>query len=387
MRILAVGGGSGGHVTPVAAVCSELRKTHPSAEIRVWCDRKFYQQAFATMLAVDGHIKVEPIIAGKFRRYHGLSVLKQVSQLRTIVIPNAIDSVKMTAGFFQSIYKLLVWRPDVVFSKGGFVCLPVGIAAHLLRIPLVIHDSDAHPGLTSRVLARWAQVIATGAPLKYYSYPKSKARYIGIPVSSMAKPFSVAKQRVAKQDLGMNEHDPLVVITGGGLGARSINEATLKVLDDLLGFCSVILIAGKDNLQDLKSRAGKRSNLQIHGYVSSDTMQQMLGAADIVVSRAGATTLLELAALAKPAVIIPNEHLTGGHQVKNAAVYSQAKAIVVLEDTRLKAEPLSLVDVINATLLHKPTLKKLSTNIHTFAKPDAAKDMAKIIIGAATNVR
>lgn len=377
-----VGGGSGGHVTPVAAVCSELKKTHPEAEVRVWCDRKFYQQAFATMVGVDGHIKVEPIIAGKLRRYHNLSIVRQLMQVRAIVLPNIIDSFKLLAGTVQSIAKLLVWRPDVVFSKGGFVCLPVGVAARLLRIPLVIHDSDAHPGLTSRILSRWADVIATGAPLKYYNYPKERSHYVGIPVASTAKPFTSAKQREVKEALGFSQHEPLVVITGGGLGAAAINNAVAKVIDDLLAFSSIALVAGKDNVEELTTKLGKRKNLQIHGYLSPDSMQRMLGAADIVISRAGATTLLELAALAKPSIIIPNAMLTGGHQTKNAAVYKQAKAIVVLEDMQLRAEPLSLVDAINATLLNKATMQRLSKNIHEFARPNAAKDMVKLIVGA-----
>ncbi len=377
-----VGGGSGGHVTPVAAVCSQFKKSYPDAEIRVWCDQKFYQQAFATMVSVDGHIKVEPIIAGKLRRYYKLSIFRQLLQLRTIVVPNIIDVFKMLAGTVQSFVKLLLWRPDVVFSKGGFVCLPVGVAARLLKIPIVIHDSDAHPGLTSRVLARWATTIATGAPLKHYSYPKDKSHYIGIPVASTAKPYPPSKQRETKKGLGFNEHEPLIVITGGGLGAKSINDAAAHVMTDLLGFTSVALVAGKANEGELSEKLGKHKNLQIHGYVSPDTMQKMLGAADIVVSRAGATTLLELAALAKPSIIVPNERLTGGHQVKNAAVYKQAKSIVLLEDATLQAEPLSLVDAINATLLNKEAMKRLSTNIHEFAKPNAAKDMMKLIVEA-----
>lgn len=377
-----VGGGSGGHVTPVAAVCNEFKKSYPDAEIRFWCDRKFYQQAFATMVAVDGHIRVEPILAGKLRRYHKLSIVRQLLQFRSIVLPNIIDGFKLVGGFVQSFVKLLVWRPDVVFSKGGFVCLPVGVAAHILRIPLVIHDSDAHPGLTSRILSRWAKVIATGAPLKHYSYPKDRSHYIGIPVTSAAKPYTSAKQRETKEALGFSEHEPLVVITGGGLGAAAINDAAAKVMDDLLRFTSVALIAGKANYDELSTTIGKRKNLQIHGYVSSDTMQKYLGAADIVVSRAGATTLLELASLAKPSIIVPNENLTGGHQLKNAAVYKQAKAIVILEDSRLRTEPLSLVDSINATLLNKDTMKRLAANIHGFARPNAAKDMMKLIVGA-----
>src|SRR3982750_4695864 len=107
MRILAVGGGSGGHVTPVAAVCNELRKLSPDAEIRFWCDRKFYQQAFTTMVSVDGHIKVQPIIAGKLRRYHKLSVVRQLLQVRTIVLPNLVDTFKILAGTVQSLAMLL----------------------------------------------------------------------------------------------------------------------------------------------------------------------------------------------------------------------------------------------------------------------------------------
>src|SRR6478736_8218346 len=113
MRILAVGGGSGGHVTPVAAVFSEIKKSDPHAEIRFWCDSKFYQQAFTTMVAVDGYIKVEPIVAGKLRRYHKMSIMQQLLRFRTIVLPNIVDAGKLVVGTVQSFFKLLIWRPDV----------------------------------------------------------------------------------------------------------------------------------------------------------------------------------------------------------------------------------------------------------------------------------
>lgn len=183
--------------------------------------------------------------------------------------------------------------------------------------------------------------------------------------------------------MGFSEHEPLVVITGGGLGAASINNAVTKIMPDLLSFTSVALVAGEAHADEIKANVKSRKNLQIHGYLASEAMQRLLGAADIVVSRAGATTLLELAALAKPSIIVPNIHLTGGHQVKNAAVYAQAKAVILLEDAQLDAEPLALVDAINATLLNKNTMQRLAKNIHTFAKPDAARDMAKIIVEAA----
>ncbi|MGB2787244.1 MAG: glycosyltransferase, partial [Candidatus Saccharimonadaceae bacterium] len=195
MRILAAGGGSGGHVTPVVAVIREIRKKHPRAEIRFWCDNKFEPQARGIIHGFDDRIVVQSIASGKFRRYHQYAWWRQLFRLRDIVLPNIRDGFLVVVGFFQSIWRMIWWRPDVVFCKGGFVCLPIGLAAKLLGIPLVIHDSDAHPGLTNRVLGRFANQIATGASLEYYSYPAERSRYVGIPVRPDFRPFS-AKQRI-----------------------------------------------------------------------------------------------------------------------------------------------------------------------------------------------
>ena len=243
-----------------------------------------------------------------------------------------------------------------------------------------------HSGLLHRTAHVW--FLNSKGQLLIQKRAKNKKTFPGYWDNSASGHVAAGKSSVegayieTKEELGFSQHEPLIVITGGGLGATTINNAFVKVADDLLGFSSVALVAGKANVDELSTTIGKRDKLQLYGYVASDTMQKLLGAADIVVSRAGATTLLELAALAKPSIIVPNENLTGGHQLKNAAVYKQAKAIVVLEDARLKAEPLSLVDAINATLLNKDTMKRLSTNIREFAKPDASKDMMKLIIGA-----
>jgi len=109
---------------------------------------------------------------------------------------------------------LLLWRPDVMFAKGGFVCLPAGIAARLLKIPLVIHDSDSHPGLTNRILAKWATYIATGAPLHNYPYDKKITHYTGIPVREEFRPYNEEERKEVKRVLGFDESRPLVVVTG-----------------------------------------------------------------------------------------------------------------------------------------------------------------------------
>lgn len=298
-----------------------------------------------------------------------------------IVLPNIRDFFLAGIGFLQSLVKLVFWRPDVVFTKGGFVCLPVGLAAKILGIPLVIHDSDAHPGLTNRILAKWATSIATGSPLKYYSYPPERSHYVGIPVASDCVPSSDASQKQMKRELGVNSDRPLVVITGGGLGARRINDAVVSILDELLPVTSVILVSGVgqyDELAPLVPHDDPR--FQLHAFVTPIT--PMLGAADIVVARAGATTLLELAAMAKPTILIPNGYLTGGHQLKNAAVYAEKQAVVIVDEHELDASPDTLVKEVKHLVTDARELGILAKNIHTFAKPKAAEDMAAMILAA-----
>lgn len=375
-----MGGGSGGHVTPVVAVLKELRAAHPKVELRFWCDTSFAPQARSIVGAFDSTIPVHTIASGKLRRYHHLNLWQHLAW-PSLVWENLIDLFKVAGGFFQSLAKLIVWRPDVVFTKGGFVCLPVGLAARVLNIPLVIHDSDAHPGLTNRILARWATTIATGAPLDYYDYPSNKSHYVGIPVSELFRPFSKKEQESAKQSWGVPRDKPLVVVTGGGLGAKRLNNTTIEVLGHLQGLASVILVSGAGQYDELRERFPDDSKkFQIYRFV--DNMHELLGAADIVVTRAGATTMLELAALGKPTVIVPNAALTGGHQVKNARVYEEAQVAIVLNEDEMVDNPNLLVKAVKSYLNDPKTTETMSKRFREFAKPNAAKDMAKLIVKA-----
>lgn len=360
----------------------ELGKRYPEAEIRFWCDRNFEAQARSLLAAYDPELPVQTIISGKLRRYHTLPMWRQALRLRTIVWPNIRDGFKVAAGTVQCVWRLLWWRPDVIFTKGGYVCLPIGIAARLLGIPLVIHDSDAHPGLTNRILARWARTILTGAPLEHYPYPASRSRYVGIPITvTLADPSLTPAERRTALDLAPDR--PLVVCTGGGLGAQRVNAAIIESLEALLGEATVVLVTGQVNYDETIAEVGRAgygddARLKVYPFISGN-LHEYFAAADVVITRAGMTTLLELAALARPTIIIPNAYLTGGHQVKNAAVYESTGGAIVVAEADIEANPSLLAATVRDLLHDTQRQAQLIDSIRTLARPHAARDTADAI--------
>ncbi len=326
-------------------------------------------------------VEVSTIYAGKLRRYHGETWWQRLRDIRTIAY-NIRDIALIGLGFVQSAWMLLTKRPDVVFAKGGYVCLPLGLAAALLRIPIVIHDSDTRPGLTNCVLARFAARIGTGSPLENYSYDKSKTSYVGVPISEQFRPFSDEAKQAARHNLGMIDVlAPLVVVTGGGLGARSINQAMVRSAPDLIkAGLHVYHVTGKKHFESIKSQLPDHPHYIAVPFVYRD-MHAVLGAADVVVSRGSATFLQELAGLAQPTIIVPAAHL--GDQVKNAAVYEAAEAAIVATDHEI-ADGDTLGQMIMSLINSPAQRSKLSQKLHQFARPSAARDMALIIASVVT---
>lgn len=367
-------------MTPVVAVLREIKDRYPRVELRFWTDKSFYSQAKSMIADFDETVPVHTITAGKFRRFNHVSLFRQFF-LPSLFFRNFRDLFRVIGGFLQSLTKLILWRPDVVFAKGGYVCLPVGMAARLLRIPLVIHDSDAHPGLTNRVLSKWATYIATGAPLEFYPYPKSKSKYVGIPIAPEFHPYNLVQQREAKREWGIDSKQPLIVVTGGGLGATRINNTVATTLNSLQKYGSVILVAGQGQYDSLRAILPDDSiHFQLYPFVPN--MHSLLGAADLVVTRAGATVILELAALKKPTILIPNAKLTGGHQVKNAIVYEEADAVKVIDEEEMMTNPAILAKEIKSLLDNPDKMQEMAEKLSEFAKPNAASDVVDMILDA-----
>ena len=410
MKILVVGGGSGGHITPAMAVVREILGKRPRAQIEFWTDRKYYKNVVKITTEIGmrrgdeartgsrarPYIRVRKIMAGKFHRYSGWGIKDYVINwqvtLKDLIWGNICGFVGFTGGLIQSFVRLVgrEGRPDVVFLKGGFVGLPVGMVAKILKIPYVIHESDAVPGLANRLLMNKAEVVATGVEYSFREASES-SRFVftGTPVAPEFRPVNERQQKSLKKALGFDSDRPLVIVTGGSQGSQNINVAMREILPEMLKRTSVGLIAGRKHYEDMidlkkyEKWDGAKLNSNFRMWSFCPNMDELMGAADIVISRAGATTIAELAALKKAVVLVPFERLPGGHQLKNAENMEKTEAVLVVKDADMQEQPGMLLTA-TMKLVRSPKLRVvLAENLHKIAKPNAAEKLAEIIINIA----
>lgn len=300
---------------------------------------------------------------------------------------NFRDFFRVIGGILASRRILKKLKPDVVFSKGGYVAVPVGIAAHWRHIPIVTHDSDAIPGLANRIIGRWASLHATGMPAQNYSYPKGTVRYVGIPIDDRIKPVSKADQADFKRQIGFLKDSLVLLVAGGGLGAQSLNEKLIAIAPELLVANPKLRIVHLSGRQHEKAVSGQYADslerdmidqVKVIGF--TDEFYKYSGAADLVVTRAGATVLAELAAQHKACIVVPSPVLTAGHQLKNAQILGNSGlAEVVAND----AEPRVLRGAINSLLGSQRRRDSYAQKLGATAHTDAAQKLAKILFETA----
>lgn len=375
MRIVLAGGGSGGHVTPLKAIYDVLRQEQPSAEVIVMTDTGF--RGRTTEIFAEDQVTVRTVLSGKYRRYHSKSLLWHLTHIPTL-LANLRDLFLLGFGTLQMIVRFLLQRPDVVFCKGGFACVPVGIAARLYRVPLIIHDSDTRPGLTNRILSRWAHTIATGMPPEFYPYPKQKVIYTGIPVKAAFRPVGTRQQEEYKKELGLAPQRRLLLVTGGGNGSLPVNiklsQGAQQLLED---DWSIVLLAGHGKAKTaLSARAGLPKKLQQQWQIEEFAdMTPRLLAADVIVARSSASTIQECANAQKTVVGIPSPHLDD--QKQNADFFERESAIIALDETALSDDGKDFVAAVERAALNTA----LATQLHTkFAKPSASQEIARLIV-------
>ncbi len=367
MKILLTGGGSGGHFYPLIAVAEEINKIAKadnlvSAELYFMSDSQYDAEAL-----IENDIKFIPISAGKIRRY--ASVL------------NFLDIFKTSFGIVSALVKVFRIYPDVIFSKGAYASFPVLMAGRLLRIPVIIHESDSVPGKTNLWAGKFAQKIAVSYPEAAKYFNENKVAFTGNPLRQAV--LKVDKNG-AHEYLKLEKDLPTILIIGGSLGAQLINDRILNALPELVNRYQIIHQTGKANVEEVSKTAEvvlgtnpNKSRYRVFDYLNNLSLMMAAGAADLIITRAG-STIFEIASWGIPSIVIPITESNGNHQRLNAYSYARSGAAVVIEEANLQTNVLiSEID----RLLQNPDLRaKMSASAKTFAHPDAAEKIAREII-------
>lgn len=363
MKILLTGGGTGGHVYPLFAIAEELNRI---ADQEKFIGFKLY---FASDKVYDREsldrlfITYVPVTAGKLRVYFSLQ--------------NIVDIFKTGFGVFGALVRLFRIYPDVVISKGGYVSFPILLAARLLRIPVIIHESDTVPGRVNLWAGKFARKIALSFPEAASYFDEARVSVTGQPVR---KSIVLAAREGANEFFDIDPAIPTVGIFAGSQGAQVINEAIIRILPELIERYQVIHQTGEKNFEEVKSDVGvileenvKRGRYKAFPFLNDVQTKMLGGAATVIVGRSG-SSLFEIAAWGKPSVLIPYAAAHGDHQRKNAYHYARTGACVVIEEANLT--PSVLMNEIDTLIAHPDKYEAMARHAKEFYKEDAARKIA-----------
>lgn len=349
MRILLTGGGTAGHAWPVVLVAQSLRKNKRVQILYVGS-----RQGIEKNLAQEFKIPFLAVLSGKRRAYFSFS--------------NFWDLFKIFLSIIQSFFILIFWRPKVIFAKGGYVTVPIIFWLRFFKVPLVIHESDVVMGRANLWALKYAKKVCLGFPLEYYNQnlPVGKLIYTGIPVHP---DFLQTPIRTGER--------PKILITGGSQGSSKINNLIFEILPDLLERFEIWHLSGVRDFEKLS----QFKNPYYHLFDFSYQMPKFMRDADLVVSRAGANTLTEIAATGRPSIIIPLETAAGEHQEANAQVFQKMNAAVVLSEKSLTVN--SLKTIINNLIDDQEMRSLLGHHAHSFFQKKSAEEIVDCIFEAA----
>lgn len=358
MKIVVSGGGTGGHIYPALALIKEIKKLNPSAEFLYIGTEKGLESGIVTR---EG-IPFKTIHITGFKRSLSFENIKTVTRF----LKGVRDSKKLIKEF----------KPDVVIGTGGYVCGPVVYAASKLHIPTIIHEQNSVPGLTNKFLSRYVNKVAICFEEAKAYFPNEKVVLTGNPRASevMGK-----DGRVGRESVGLNSSLRSVLLVGGSRGAKPLNDAFLNALSEVkekdYQFLYVTGEVHYENVLKQVKAVGNPDNVIIKPFIHN--MPEVLAGVDLVVARAGATTLAELTALGLPSILVPSPYVTNNHQEKNARSLSdKGAAILRLEKDLTGSQLIKDIDSILLNPIKLDEMKHASTKI---GMPDAAARLYKVM--------
>lgn len=368
MRFVFTCGGTAGHINPAIAVAGKLRDLMPDSQF--------------LFLGAEGKMEMElvpragysilPLKVSNISRGHSLSAVRHNLETVRNVLGAEHESARILREF----------QPDAVIGTGGYVCYPVLMTASRLHIPTLVHESNAQPGLTTRMLAAHVDRVLVGFEESREHYPQpEKVICTGTPVRGE---FSAYTRESAKRELGLDPRKPLVVSVWGSLGSGHMNGILTQLIPLMEGqraFRMIHSVGTRDYAEFQRSLREQgldpaRSNIDAREYIYD--MPRVMAAADLILCRAGASTLAELTYMGKPVIIVPSPNVTDNHQEKNARVLEQAGGAIVLLEGEFDAP--QLLERVNGLLGAPQSLSAMSKAMAGLAVPDAADRIADVIL-------
>lgn len=367
MKILLTGGGTGGHFYPLIAIAEKLIEEADKKKI---IDLKLYYMSddpYDKRVLFENKITFIQVSAGKMRTYFSFK--------------NFFDIFKTALGAFSGLIKMFFLYPDVVISKGGYAAFPAVFGAKILRIPVIVHESDSYPGRLNIWTAKFAWHVAVSWAEAAEYLPKEKTALIGQPIR---KEILHGDSNGAFEFFKFNHDLPVILVLGGSQGAEIINNIIVDNLPALLSRYQIIHQTGIKNNEDVLSRSkslmDKNPNIERYSpipYLNNLTTRMAAGCADLVISRAG-SAIFEIASWGIPSIIIPITNSNGDHQRKNAYNYARVGACEVIEEANLSSHLLTAE--IDKLISSKEKLAQMKEKALAFSTPLAAEKIAQSAI-------
>ncbi|MCA9356011.1 UDP-N-acetylglucosamine--N-acetylmuramyl-(pentapeptide) pyrophosphoryl-undecaprenol N-acetylglucosamine transferase [Candidatus Nomurabacteria bacterium] len=373
MKIVLAGGGTGGHFYPLIAIAEELRKIEREEklfelDIFYFGDKVLDQEAMFI-----NNIKYRNVFSGKIRAYS--SILNFTDFFVTIV------------GVFSTLIKLFFIYPDVVLIKGGHASFPTAFAAKILRIPVIVHESDTYPGKVTKWAGKFAKRIAVAYPTCFKYFPKERTALVGQPIRNDIK---IKAGEGVMEFLKLDPSVPVVSVIGGSSGAVLINDTILEALPKLVEKYQVLHQTGSgDKYKDVIERSNiiltdnpKKDRYKAFEYLEPLALKMVAGATKVFISRAGANSIAEISIWNIPSIIIPITKSNGNHQRQNAYEYARTGKAVVIEESNLS--PNIIISEIDRMLDHPDIYKKMTEAKNFIDNDKAAQIVASEIIKLAS---
>jgi UDP-N-acetylglucosamine--N-acetylmuramyl-(pentapeptide) pyrophosphoryl-undecaprenol N-acetylglucosamine transferase len=369
VRLIISGGGTGGHVYPALAAVQKLAQQLDDLDV-LWVGS---QGGMEQALVERAGLKIKPVSAASIRGKNPMAVVGSLWQL--------------SQGCLQSRQIIRRFRPEVLFVTGGYVCVPVALAAWRAGVPIIIYLPDIEPGWAIKFLARFANRVAVTAPEAQQFFKSGLTVVTGYPVQAELFSLRQVGQAEARRQLGLANDWPVLLIFGGSRGARSINQAVTAQLEDYLRASQVIHVCGTLDEPWVRARQVQLpENLQRRYHLSAYLHEEKVAAlvaADLMISRAGASVMGELPAAGLPAVLVPYPY-AGAHQTLNAAYLARHQAAIIVDNADLNQK---LKGIVIDLLTDKEKLKAMSQACQSLAQPDAAARLAQEILGVRNHGR